>query len=364
MIFLSVLAGMILLLWLFLQHESFGRLPTGERQERIIQSPNYRNNHFQNLSHTPSLTEGVSYREVMAEFFFSRKSRMKPSRPLPSVKTDLHQLAADQNMLVWFGHSSYFLQVDGKKILVDPVLSGSASPLPFGTRSFAGTDRYSPDDIPEIDYLFITHDHWDHLDYKSIKALKPKIKQAICGLGTAAHLERWGLPQDLIIEKDWDEKVELGHDFTVHTSPARHFSGRGLSRNKSLWTAFILQSPTKQIYLGGDSGYDTHFAEIGKKFGPFDLAILENGQYDKSWKYIHMMPDEVLQAGIDLQAKRLLPVHSAKFALGNHAWDEPLRKISELNEKLQLPLMTPMIGELVHLDDANQSFSRWWEGIH
>jgi L-ascorbate metabolism protein UlaG (beta-lactamase superfamily) len=190
-----------------------------------------------------------------------------------------------------------------------------------------------------------------------------KIKQVICGLGVGAHLEHWGFAETQIIERDWNETVELGDSFTAFVLPTRHFSGRGFSRNKSLWASYLLQTPKRKIYIGGDSGYDTHFEEIGKEHGPVDLAILENGQYDKSWKYIHMMPEEVVKAAQELQASRLFPVHSSKFALGNHAWDEPLKRVSAAGEKEGMALVTPIIGQAVYLDSTDQAFERWWEGV-
>ncbi|MFN2424539.1 MAG: MBL fold metallo-hydrolase, partial [Cryomorphaceae bacterium] len=235
----------------FLNTAKFGKLPAGDRLARIEQAPNYRDGAFHNQSHTPDLTEGAGYWEVAKEFLFTKKPNLNPVDSIPSIKTDLLALPPDRDVLVWFGHSSYYLQVDGRKFLVDPVLSGSASPLPFGTKSFAGTDIYGVDDFPEIDVLFISHDHWDHLDYETIKALKPKIKQVICGLGVGAHFEHWGYDPAVVIEKNWNETVPLDSGFTVHTLPARHFSGRGLKRFKSLWLSFALQTPTMNIYIGG-----------------------------------------------------------------------------------------------------------------
>ncbi len=256
----------------FLQQKKFGKIPAGERLNLIRQSPNYKDGSFQNLSHTPALAEGVSFFEVLKEFFFERKKRIRPVDPIPSIKTDLHTLDLHEDVLVWFGHSSYFMQIDGKRILVDPVFSGSASPLPFGTRAFKGSDIYSTEDIPEIDFLFITHDHWDHLDYKTIVRLKPKIKTVICSLGTAEHFIYWGYDKNIIREKDWFEKIDLQEGFTVFTRPARHFSGRGLKRNLAQWTSYVLQTPHLKIFIGGDSGYDSHFKKTGEEFGPFDLA--------------------------------------------------------------------------------------------
>ncbi len=362
-IFLTVIVGFTIAVYIFMQQPKFGHVPSGERLERIKKSPHYKDGSFRNLSQTPDLTEGVSYYAVMKEFFFSEKKRVKPTDTIPHTKTNFLSLDPKEDVLVWFGHSSYFIQMDGKKILVDPVMSGTASPLSFTTPSFLGTDTYTPDDLPEIDYLFISHDHWDHVDHETLQTLKPKIKKIITGLGTGEHFEYWGFDKNIIFEEDWNTEIKLDSGFVVNTVPARHFSGRGFSRNKALWTSFVLQTPTSKIFIGGDSGYDTHFAEIGKKFGPFDLVMLENGQYDKSWKYIHMMPDEVLQAAKDLQAKRLFPVHSSKFALANHAWDDPLKRITEFNKSVGLPLVTPIIGERVNLKDTAQIFSKWWEGI-
>ena len=362
-LFFSFVLIFTLAVIVFVKQPKFGRIPSGERLERIKNSPHFKDGSFKNLSNTPDLTEGVTYYAVMKEFLFTKKKRVKPTDTIPSTKTDLLNLNPKQDVLVWFGHSSYFIQLDGKKILVDPVLSGSASPLSFTTPAFIGTDAYTTDDIPEIDYLFISHDHWDHLDYETLQKLKPKIKKVICGLGTGEHFERWGFDTDCIFEEDWNTEIILDSGFAAYTVPARHFSGRGFLRNKALWTSFVLQTPTFKIFIGGDSGYDTHFAEIGKSFGPFDLAMLENGQYDKSWKYIHMMPDEVLQAAKDLQAMRLFPVHSSKFALGNHAWDDPLKRITKYNDTVGMPLITPIIGEQVNLKNTAQTFRQWWKGM-
>ncbi len=350
----------VLSVYIFLQQAKFGATPSGERLERIKQSPNYKDGSFQNLSVTPDLTEGVSYYTVMKEFFFSDKKRSKPSEAIPSVKTDLLSLNSEENVLVWFGHSSYFIQVDGKTFLIDPVFSGAASPVKFTTKAFEGTDIYTTEDLPEIDYLLISHDHWDHLDYETILKLKSKVKTIITGLGTGQHFESWGFSTEQIVEEDWNTEIPLESGFTIHTLPARHFSGRTFTRNKAIWTSFALLTPSLKLYLGGDSGYDFHFAEIGKQFGGFDLAILENGQYDKNWRYIHMLPDEVLKAANDLNVKRLFPVHSSKFALANHNWDAPLKTITELNKEVGLPLVTPKIGELVYLSDSTQTFSKWW----
>lgn len=343
---------------LFINTERFGKNPTGDRLAIIKQSPNYQNGSFQNLNNTPMFAEGVGYGKVLYEFIFSSK----PKEPfkVPAIKTDLKALKASENVLVWMGHSSYFIQIDGKKILVDPVLCGNASPLSFTTKAFKGTDVYTTDDIPDIDYLFLSHDHWDHMDYKTLKKLSSKVKNVLTGLGTGAHLEYWGYDPEIIEEGDWYDSFYLEEGFEVNITPARHFSGRGFKRNQTLWASFVLKTPSSTIYLGGDSGYDSHFKIIGEKYGPFDLAILENGQYDNNWKYIHMLPGEQKKAAVELDAKCILPVHSGKFTLANHDWNEPLEKISTESDHSGIKVITPMIGEQVNLKDRLQQFKKWW----
>ncbi len=345
---------------LYMQQSKFGKDPAGARLEKILKSPNYKDGKFQNIHQTPEITEGYGYFEVISEFLFRRNPRRAPIDFIPSVKTDLLNLPINQDVLVWFGHSSYYIQLDGKRILVDPVFSGNASPIPGTNKAFKGTDLYTVADLPPIDYLFISHDHYDHVDYETLIALKDKVKNVICGLGVGSHFEHWGYTEKQIIEKDWNETISLGDGFTVNTTTARHFSGRGFTKNNTLWMSYVLQTPTLKIFIGGDSGYDTHYAAIGNKFGPIDLAILDNGQYDIKWKYIHHLPEETLRAARDLQAKKLFPVHSSKFVMANHAWDEPLMKITELNKNYQIPLVTPIIGELVMLKNDKQLFRQWW----
>ncbi len=360
-IILFAVAALVALFFVVTGHSKFGAVPEGKRLERIKQSPNYREGQFQNLSKTPQMAEDAKIGTVIKEMLFAKNK--KPNGEIPSVETNLHELNPEQNVLIWFGHSSYFMQLDGKKVLIDPVFSGSASPFSFNIKAFKGSNNYQVKDIPGIDYLIITHDHWDHLDYETIQELKPKVGKVITGLGVGAHFERWGFDSEKIVEMDWFETLELDDGFQLDCTPARHFSGRGFKAKQSLWTSFVWQSPSQKIFIGGDGGYDTHFAKIGEKYGPFDLAILENGQYNHAWKYIHLMPEEVVQAAHDLKAKRLLPVHSGKFALANHAWDEPLRRVTAAHKNDSMNLVTPKIGEVVDLNSTGQEFEYWWENV-
>lgn len=355
----AIVAGAII----FMQQPQFGKAPSGERLERIKKSKNYRDGAFQNLNHTPSLAEGYTMGGVLWDFLFTKYPNTSPLDSIPSVKVDWENLKPEDNVLIWFGHSSYFIQLEGKKYLIDPVFSGNASPISGTTKAFAGSDIYLTDDIPEIDYLLITHDHYDHLDYKTVKAIIPKVKKVITGLGTGSHLEYWGYKPEIITELDWDESVKLDDSTTIHTAPARHFSGRTLKRNNTLWLSFILETKNVKLFLGGDSGYDTHFKEIGKKHGTFDLVLLEDGQYDAKWKYIHLLPEEVVAAAKDLNAKRLMPVHNSKFKLGNHPWNEPMVRVTAEARKENMPLLTPMIGEPVYLNDSVFIYKEWWGGL-
>ncbi|PKP02438.1 MAG: MBL fold metallo-hydrolase [Bacteroidetes bacterium HGW-Bacteroidetes-6] len=355
----ALIAGVVV----FLRLPMFGKRPSGERLKRIEKSVNYKNGAFQNLSPTPNFAENVGFFTVFRSMVLKKRIDKKPLSIIPTEKTDLSTLDAKSDVVVWFGHSSCFVQLEGKKILIDPVFGGNASPLPFMLKAFNGSNIYSCDDIPETDLLVITHDHWDHLDLKTIRQLKTKIKHVVCPLGNGAHLEHWGIDKNIIFEQDWNDQFELCNNLVVHTLPSRHFSGRGPKRNKALWASFVLQTPNLKIFISGDGGYDKHFAEIGEKFGGFDLAILENGQYNVFWRYIHLLPDDVVQAAIDLKAKRVLPVHHSKFALSNHPWNEPLTKLAENSVHKNIQIITPKIGEMVNLNDPNQEFLRWWEDV-
>ncbi|WP_432712510.1 MBL fold metallo-hydrolase [Pedobacter sp.] len=361
-IFFTIVIVLVIGTYLFLQQETFGAKPSGKRLELIKKSKNYRDGKFQNSSPTPTLTEGYSYTSVFYNFFFKSSKNQSPKDSIPSVKTDLKALPPQANVLIWFGHSSYLMQVEGKTFLVDPVLSGYASPIKMMNKAFIGTTKYQVEDLPAIDYLLISHDHYDHLDFETIKKLQPKVGQVICPLGVGAHFEKWGYPAAHIIEKDWGDAIDLANQIRIYLTPARHFSGRGLSANNTLWTSYVLETPLRKIFIGGDSGYDKHFAAIGEKFGSFDLAILENGQYNEAWSYIHTLPEEFFKVAKDLKAKRVLPVHAGKFNLGGHAWDEPYKKLAVYNTN-HLPLVTPIIGEIVDLDNDKQVFSNWWEAI-
>ena len=224
--------------------------------------------------------------QVMWDFIFGDRKNLRPQDSIPVIHTDLKRLPKEQNLMVWFGHSSYMIQIDGKRILVDPVFC-KASPVSFINKPFSGTDIYRPEDMPEIDLLIITHDHWDHLDYETVTALQEKVAKVVCPLGIGEDFEYWGYDSDKLIELDWSEHTILDN-IDVHCLPARHFSGRGLASNKTLWASYMIESPSTTIFIGGDGGYGPHFKEIGESFTNIDWAILENGQYNNDWKNVAM----------------------------------------------------------------------------
>ena len=360
-IILALILLIGLAVFLLYRSDQMGALASGDRLNKMEHTATFKNGAFDNLEVTPAMKEGVSTVSVFMEFFFGKDKRNVPSKPLPVDITDLKNIPLNENVYVWFGHSSYYIQLDGKRILVDPVFSKHASPLPFGVTAFPMDHQYTADDMPDADILILTHDHWDHLDYPTILKIKNRVKDIVTSIGVGAHLEKWGYPVDHIHEMYWADSLTLdGLKFTA--TPARHFSGRWLKRNTSLWSSFVVQSDSLKLFVGGDSGYGKHFKEIGKKHGPFDVAILENGQYNENWKYIHLMPEEAIQAANDLNSKVLIPVHNSKFPLANHAWDEPLIRITKEAKNKSFPLWTPKIGQIIYLNRSNET-KPWWIGV-
>jgi len=341
--------------------KSFGENPSGEHLERIKKSGNFRNGVFQNISPTEMMVKRTSMLSMTWKFFNKPRSTAPPG-VLPSVKTDIIRLQHPKPVIIWFGHSSYLIKAGGKNVLVDPVMSGHASPFTFGAKSFPGSDVFTPDDLPVIDLLLITHDHYDHLDHQTVKQLLPKVKQVCTSLGVGAHLVYWGFDRNKITELDWNDSMTFFDSLKLTAAPARHFSGRSLNRNKTLWASYILDADGHKFYIGADSGYDSHFRKIGEEQGGFDIALLETGQYNSNWPYIHMKPEEAVQAAVDLRARVMMPVHWGKFALAFHDWDDPVKRVTARAPALNIEVTTPLIGEPVIIGTSYPS-SRWWETL-
>lgn len=340
--------------------KSFGKLPAGSRLERIKKSKHYRDGKFQNLSETKMMASDTSYFSLARKLFGKGIDRM-PEGILPAVKTNLKALTDEGPTIIWFGHSSYLIRIMGKNILVDPVFSKRASPIQsFGIKSFDSSVAYAVEDFPAIDLMIITHDHYDHLDYNSIVKFRPFVKAYCTALGVGEHLVYWGIEESSIKEFDWWEDNTVLPGIKLTATPARHFSGRAFTRNQTLWTSFVLKTNEHCLFLGGDSGYDETFKTIGTNFGPFDLAILECGQYNTMWPHIHMMPEETVQASLDLEARAFMPVHWGKFALALHPWKEPVERALRQAELLKVQMATPLMGEPLVLNGILPQ-THWWE---
>ncbi|MGY3054118.1 L-ascorbate metabolism protein UlaG (beta-lactamase superfamily) [Pedobacter sp. UYEF25] len=363
MIFIFILIALTTVVVLMLNVRSLGKSPEGGRKKRIQALPNYRNGAIENLAITPMQMKGVGFGKMLFKFLFSKRPNAFPISELPHTKPNINGYTnAASPEIIWFGHSSYLIKINGKRILVDPVFSARASPFSFmGPKAFLGTEVVQASQISNIDILLITHDHFDHLDYETVSIIHPNVKKIITSLGVGAHLIHWGIPANKIIELAWNEQSLIdGLNFTAVS--ARHFSGRKFKRSQTVWSAFVLKTSEYNLFLGGDSGYETHFKEIGKSFGPFDIALLECGQYNEYWPYIHMFPEQTVQAAKDLRAKVLMPVHWGKFSLAMHPWDEPIKRILVEAEKQNVPLTTPKIGETVVLDLVLPT-EQWWIDI-
>ncbi|MCY0965404.1 MBL fold metallo-hydrolase [Parathalassolituus penaei] len=357
---LVVVAGLAVF-W-YLQQPRFGQLP---ENPDWASSPNYRDGEFQNLEPTPMLTTDTSRLGLMWDNLTNPGVNTAPAAPLPVVKTDLFALPADQNVLVWLGHSSFYLQLNGKRLLVDPILSGYAAPISLAIPAFAGTTVWTADDFPELDYLLITHDHWDHLDYDAVMALKPKVKQVVAPLGVGSYFRQWGFDAAHVNELDWFDTLNLegvdGLDITL--IPGRHFSGRLLTPNKTLWGGYVLEVGGKRYLIGGDSGPGIHYQRIAEHFPDgFDLVMLDSGQYDPRWANVHMTPEQSTAAADLLKTRTFMPVHIGRFQLAKHPWNEPFERALNAASQYSYRIITPRIGATVWLDDNQQAFDAWWRG--
>ena len=346
----------------FLNTPQFGRKPSPERLAKLLASPNWSDGAFRNyepfVSPPPQIGKPKNRLKLWWDFLLADKSHLAPPSPLPTAKTDLKSLDPSQDIAVWLGHSSIYMQLEGLRILIDPVFSDFASPVWFINRAFDGSNIYTAEDFPEIDILAITHDHWDHLDYPSISALLPKIRRAVCPLGVGEYLEQWGMAPDKISEGDWFD----GFDFDpiyISITPARHFSGRLTRRNQTLWGGFVFASPHRRVFVSGDGGFGKHFQDIANTYAPFDFAFLENGQYNVRWPSVHSHPHETAQIADIIQTQFVIPTHNSKFTLSNHAWNTPMAELSKLSPGHPWQLLTPRIGDLIPLSSP-PTFPAWF----
>ena len=340
----------------------FGARPSKEKLEEFNKLDNYKEGKFLNL--IPTSME-MSFKKIllMLKQFINGVPNSEPSFELPVLHPDPAYIEVRKKnaQLIWFGHSAFLLQMDGKNILLDPMLGETPSPVSFlGTKRFANGLPIQIESLPKIDAVVISHDHYDHLDYGSIIKLREKTDYFFCPLGVAAHLRLWGIKDELIFELNWWESQELeGIEFVF--APARHFSGRSIGdQSSTLWGSWIINGNKEKIYFSGDGGYGPHFKEIGEKYGPFDFAMMECGQYDEKWADIHMMPEETAQAAVDVRAKLMMPIHWGAFKLALHSWTDPIVRVKRKAEELNMPLIAPKIGQVVLVGDSIVTLEKWW----
>lgn len=339
-------------------HPAFGQKPKNELLERVKKSKNYGKKRFKNTSSLKINTSDHAFPiGVFRDYFFKNFFKRRPRKKLQTIELNKEEYKNDYlkaGLVSWLGHSSILIKLEKTTIIIDPIFSNRASPFSFlGPKKFDYTNDTSVEKLPKIDAVLISHDHYDHLDYKTIRKLnKTSVKKFFVPLGVESHLIKWGVKKEKIISLDWNES-SVFQDLTLTATPARHFSGRGLGDGgKTLWASWVIKSSDKKLYFSGDTGYFEGFKKIGEAHGPFDLAFMECGAYSKYWKQVHMHPKLSIKAALDLKAKIVLPIHNSKFNLALHAWDEPRKLIEAEAAKNKIPLVKTKIGESFNLKNV------------
>lgn len=358
---LIIIAGIAFLGYLVLNYyPAFGGRHSDKRKSLYAKSPQYRNGKFVNKMDTSWDTSFSSTVSMMKDFLKGNPER-RPGAPLPMTAFSPGSNTASAAKVTWFGHSAFLLEIEGKTILFDPMFGKAPTPFPVRNQRYSRELPFRIEELPVIDAVVLSHDHYDHLDYGSIMKLKGKVKKYFAPLGVGAHLQRWGISPEIIQEHDWWDEFSF-EGLQLACAPARHFSGRSFTdRNATLWCSWIIIGQETKIFFSGDGGYGPHFKEIGEKHGPFDLTLMECGQYDARWAAIHMLPEETVQAHKDVKGKLLIPVHWGAFTLSLHAWHDPVKRAVRAAEKSGTEIITPMIGETVSIGSNEYPKSAWWQ---
>lgn len=338
----------------------FGGKASQEQKQKYAKSSHYKEGKFFNETTT---IMSMNFKSLVKQIW-NASSERTPKRNIDVEKIDSLDIVnhnAEVTKLTWFGHSTFLLELDGKNILLDPMFGKVCAPHPW-----LGTNRYSSElpieveKLPFIDAVIFSHDHYDHLDYGSIQKLKHKVGEFYTPLGVGNHLNSWGIKEEKIHELDWWDKTTLDEIELVCT-PARHFSGRGVSdRFNTFWSSWVIKGKKDNIYFSGDGGYGPHFKEIGEQYGPFDISLMECGQYNKDWPEIHMMPEETAQAAVDLNSKLFMPIHWGAFTLAFHTWTDPVERVTQKAHELNIPVTTPKIGEAIIVGSEVFPEENWW----
>lgn len=343
--------------------DAVGAAPSGARLERIQASPQWHGGSFHNRTSTSLEVQAdaeskAEQRDAFRRYLLDREGR-RPVRPIPVERPDWGTAGVGELHLTWLGHASSLVDIDGARVLIDPVFGDRAAPS-----QHIGPKRLHPapcptDALPELDVIVVSHDHYDHLCTPTVRALAAtQTAPFVTALGVGAHLEAWGVPPERIIELDWDESHEVA-GLQVTATPAQHFSGRGLRRNGTLWASWVLAGPSHRVFYSGDTGYCDDFARIGETHGPFDLTLIQVGAYDAGWPDIHMTPEEGVRTHVDLRGRLVVPVHWGTFVLAPHPWAEPAELMLAAAAEAGVEVAVPRLGARI---DVGAPFATdpWW----
>ena len=340
---------------------AIGARPSGARAERVRRSPQYRDGAFHNKAKTSTLPSGNTGRLALRDFLVGW-DQLKPAGPIPLVGSEPADPAPAGLYVTWYGHASALVEIDGARVLIDPVWGERASPSSLVGPRRLHQPPVAVESLPAVDAILISHDHYDHLDLPTVRTLlRTQRAPFVVPLGVGAHLQRWQVPAGRIIELDWSEQVELG-GITLTSTAAQHFSGRLFKRNGTLWSSWVLAGPLHKAFYTGDSGYFEGYAAIGSQHGPFDLTLVQVGAYNDAWPDIHMTPEQGVAAHLDLRGGVLVPVHWATFVLATHVWTEPVDRLWAEAKAHDIALAVPRPGERINVA-APPPVDGWWQSL-